>query len=99
MGDIIMDEIEKKYDRLFIDNMVGFGQELAQFLLVHWNLADCFLAFKSSGWMFPSDWDQLTIPVLVYEVGIEKEQAQIFLENFEIYLKYRRRKVIKMCNI
>merc|ERR1712087_39712 len=95
----LLKEIEEKYDKLILDSDVGVGEELGQLLLVSWDLTSCVQKFKDSRWIFPNEWDQLTVPALVYEVGVEKEDAEKFMTGFNQYQIYRQKKTLDIYNV
>ena len=83
------DDMMKRYEAVLGNKEID-GNMLCQLLLTEWGLQTCYPKLKQSGWLYPSEWEQLTVFSLVYEVGVEKEEAQLFMKHLEGYLKYRQ---------
>merc|ERR1740123_804074 len=87
-------ELDKLYDTLtHIPD--GNGTFVMVELLTAWKLLDCSQKLSFSGWSYPSEWGQLTVPVLVYEVGLEKEEAHRFIECMDGFIKYKQKKLLQ----
>eukprot|EP01084_Bolivina_argentea_P107035 191413_1 len=49
-------------------------------MLDEWGLREISGLLHDSGWSVPSQWPQLTLAVLKYEIGLSHDQATVFLE-------------------
>jgi len=52
-------------------------------LLHRWGLVEIFDVLLATGWYHPDDWNQLTVSILRFEVGIEREYAERFIECYK----------------
>jgi len=49
-------------------------------LLRKWNLTEIYDVLVATGWTMPDEWHQLDVNVLVFEVGVERQQAVRFMD-------------------
>merc|ERR1712154_388276 len=60
-------------------------------LLKHWGLQSICDKLHDQGWSDPNDWHQLNSIVLEYEIGLSKQEAQLFMQQYTLMMDAQKK--------